>query len=75
MPNHDLFQAQIATTLDDLLQRRNEAFPAIKPETLGALELHIQKALEAFRLDQFGEDGALAFAGECNFLVRPSMRS
>ena len=67
---HDLLHAQRAAALDDLLQRRDHGFAAIKAEALGAGEAQVAEALEAFGLHQLGEDGALALAGEGDGLVR-----
>ena len=67
---HDLLHAQRAAALDDLLQRGDHGFAAIKAEALGAGEAQIAETLEAFGLNQLGEDGALALAGEGDGLVR-----
>ena len=71
----DLLDAQRAAALDDLLERRNHRFAAVEAEALGAGEFQVAEFLEALGLDQLVEDGALAFAGEGDLLVRPSMRS
>jgi hypothetical protein len=65
---HDLFHAEIAAALDDLLQRRDQRFTAVKPEALGAGEFDVAELLEAFGLDQLVEDGAPALGGEADFL-------
>src|SRR6185437_130632 len=65
----DFLHAEIATPLDNLLQRRNQRFTAVEAEALGARELEIAELLEAFGLDQLVEDRAAALAGEADFLV------
>ena len=59
----DFLDAQLPAALDDLLKGRNHAFAAIKAETLGAGVFHVEKILEAFALNEFAENGLLAFAG------------
>jgi hypothetical protein len=71
MPQHDVLDAQRATALDDLLERRNGGLAAIKAEALGAGVLDVDELLEALGLDQLVEDRLLAFGGEGDFLVRP----
>src|SRR6266576_3659715 len=66
---HDLFDAEIAAALDDLLERRNQRLAAVEAEALGAGELGVAELLEAFGLDQLVEDRALAFAREGDLLV------
>ena len=68
--DHDFLHAEIAAALDDLLQRRDQRFAAVEAEALGAGEFDIAEFLEAFGLDQLHQDGAAAFAGETDFLVR-----
>src|SRR5829696_8219022 len=68
---HDLLHAEIAAALDDLLKRRDQRLAAVETEPLGAGVADIQELLEAFRLDELVEDGALALAGEGDLLVRP----
>src|SRR5690349_6062900 len=68
---HDLLHAEIAATLDDLLQRRDQRFSAVEAKALGAGELEVAEFLEAFSLDQLVQDRATALAGETDFLVRP----
>src|SRR5713226_4260716 len=65
----DVFDAERAAALDDLLERRDHRLGAVEAETLGAGELEIAELLEAFGLDQLVEDGALALAGEADLLV------
>ena len=65
----DLFDAERAAALDDLLQRRDHRLAAVEAEALGAGELHVAELLEAFGLDQLVEDRALALAGEGDLLV------
>ena len=67
---HDLLHAQLPAAFDDLFQRGDHRFAAIDTETLGAEKAHAGEFLEAFRLDQLVQDGALAFRGEGNLLVR-----
>src|SRR6266581_6469035 len=65
----DLFDAERAAALDDLLQRRNHRLAAVEAEALGAGELHVAELLEAVGLDELVEDRALALAAEVDFLV------
>ena len=67
----DVFDAERAAALDDLLERRDHRFAAVEAEALGAGELEVAELLEALRLDQLVEDGALALAGEADLLVGP----
>ena len=67
----DVLHAERAAALDDLLERGDHRFAAVETEALGAGEFQIAEFLEAFGLDQLGEDGALAFAREGDLLVRP----
>ena len=68
---HDLLDAERAAALDDLLQRRHHRLRPVDAEPLGTGVFDVDEFLEAFRLDQFVEDGALAFAGERDLLVGP----
>src|SRR4051812_683146 len=68
--DHDLLYAQVAAALDDLLKRRNQRFGTVQAEPLGAGEFEVAEFLEAFGFDQFHQNGAAAFAGETDFLVR-----
>ena len=65
----DLFDAERAAALDDLLQRRDHRLAAVETEALGAGELHVAELLEALGLDQLVEDRELALAGEVDLLV------
>ncbi len=56
----DLFDAELAAALDDLLQRRNHRLGAVDAEALGAGVFHLAELLERLRLDQLVEDGAPA---------------
>src|SRR5690242_9899476 len=67
--NDDLFDAERAAALDDLLQRRNHRLAAVETEALGAGEFHIAELLEAVGLDELIEDRALALASEVDLLV------
>ena len=58
----DFLHAEIAAALDDLLERRDQRLAAVEAEALGAGIFDVEEFLEAFRLDQLVEDGALAFA-------------
>src|SRR6185436_12141298 len=69
--DNDLFNAQRAAALDDLLQRGNHGFAPVEAESFRAGEFQIAEFLEAFSLDQLVEDGALALAGETDLLVGP----
>src|ERR1700742_5064234 len=66
----DFLDAEIAATLDDLLERRNQRFGAVETEALGAGELEIAEFLETFGFDELVENRAPALAGEGDFLVR-----
>src|SRR5712671_4646799 len=66
-----LSRPQCAAALDDLLERRDHRFSAVKPEALGSGEFDVAEFLEAFRFDQLVEDRALALARERDFLVGP----
>src|SRR5215831_13025975 len=68
---HDLFDAERATALDDLLERRDHRFTAVEPEPLGAGELEVTELLEAFRLNELVEDRALALTREGDLLIWP----
>ena len=68
--DHDFLHAEIAAALDDLLQRGDQRFAAVEAEALGAGELDVAELLEAFGFDQLVQDGAAAFAGEADLLVR-----
>src|SRR5262249_24690751 len=67
---HDLLDPEGAAALDDLLERRHDRFRAFDAEALGSGIFDVEELLEAFRLDEFVEDGALALAGERDLLVR-----
>ncbi len=67
---HDVLHAEIAAALDDLLERRNQRFSAIETEPLGTGEFDIAELLEALGFDELRQDGAAAFPGEADFLVR-----
>ena len=67
---HDLAHAEIAAALDDLLQRRDQRFAAIKAKALGAGEFQIAEFFKAFGFDQLHQNGAAAFAGEADLLIR-----
>lgn len=68
---HDLANPQGAAALGDLFERRDHRLPAIDAEALGAGVLDVQEVLEAFRLEQLVEDGALAGLAEIDGLPRP----
>src|SRR6185437_10975188 len=53
----------------DLLQGRDRRFGAVETEALSAGEFQVAEFFEALGLDQLVEDGALALAGERDFLV------
>src|SRR5690606_24303880 len=66
----DVLDTQSAAALDDLFERRNGRFAAIKAEALGAGIFDVEELLEAFGLDQLVEDRLLALGREGDFLVR-----
>ena len=68
---NDFLHAEIATALDDLLERRDQRFSAVEAEALGAGELEVAEFLKAFGLDQLVEDRAAPLARKTDFLVRP----
>ncbi len=61
---HDFLGAERAAALDDLLERRQHGFAAVKAEALGAGVAHVEEFLETLAFDQLLQDGALAFLGE-----------
>src|ERR1700759_5705877 len=65
----DLFDAERAAALDDLLERRDHRLAAVEAEALGAGELQVAELLEAFGFDELVEDRALALAGKVDLLV------
>ena len=67
----DLFEAELAAALDDLLERRDHRLGAVEAEALAAGVFDVEEILEALGLDQLAEDRALAFLGELDLLVRP----
>ena len=67
--DHDLFDAERAAALDDLLQRRDHRLAAVEAEPLGAGEFQVAELLEALGFDQLVKDRALALAGEVDLLV------
>src|SRR5262249_53264871 len=69
--DRDVFDAERAAALDDLLERRDHRLAAVGAEALGAGEIYGAELLQAFRLHQLVEDRALALAREADFLVGP----
>ncbi len=67
--HHDLFHAEIAAALDDLLQPRDQRLGAVEAEALGAGELHIGEFFEAIGFDELLQDRALAFRRKADLLV------
>src|SRR5882672_4583070 len=67
---NDFLHAEIATALDDLLERRNQRFSAVEAEALGAGELEVAEFLKAFGLDQLVQDRAASLARKTDLLVR-----
>src|SRR5271166_5014194 len=66
----DFAQAQLSASLDDLLERWDHRLGPVEAEAFRARVFDVEEALETFRLDELAEDGALAFPGELDFLVR-----
>src|SRR6516164_11693200 len=66
----DLLHAEIAAALDDLLQRRDQRLGTVKAKALGAGELDVAELFKTFGFNQLVEDGAAAFAGKADLLVR-----
>ena len=65
----DLFDAELAAALDDLLQRRHHRLRAVEAEALGAGVFHLAELLERLRLDQLVEDRAAPFRREADVLL------
>src|SRR5262249_3461077 len=65
----DLLDPELATALDDLLQRRHHRLGAVEAKTLRAGIFHIGELLERFCLDELVEDRLLALVGEDDVLV------
>ena len=68
-PDDDLFRAQRAAALDDLLHRRDQRLAAVKAEALGPHVFHMEELLEALGLDQLVQDRLAAFLGEADLLA------
>src|SRR6516165_5922528 len=66
----DLFQPELAASLDHLLKRRHQGLAAVKTEPLGAGVFHVEKTLKDLRLDQLLEDRLLALWREANLAFR-----
>src|ERR1700727_2335405 len=62
--DHDFLHAEIAATLDDLLERRDQRFSAVETEALGAGEFDVAEFLKTFGLNELVEDRAPALGGE-----------
>src|SRR5439155_27245552 len=67
--NDDLLDAELAATLDDLLERRHHGLGAVEAEALGTRVFHVGELLEQLGLDQLVEDRLLALDGEGDVLV------
>ena len=65
----DLFDAEIAAALDDLLERRDHRLAAFEAETLRAGVLDLQEFLEALRLDELVENRLFAERRELDPLL------
>ena len=65
----DVAHAESAAALDDLLHRRNQGFPAVEAETLGAGVLDVKEFLEFFRMHQLVEDRLASALGEGDLLA------
>ena len=72
---HDLFDAEIAAALDDLLERRDQRLAAVEAEAFGAGELGVAELLEAFGFDQLLRIARLPSRVKVISLSAPSMRS
>ncbi len=60
----DLFDAELAAALDDLLERRDHRLATVEAEALGAGVLHVGEASRTVSASiKLVEDGALALAG------------
>src|SRR5262249_13632114 len=65
----DLLDPELATALDDLLQRRHHRLGAVEAKTLRAGILYVGELLERFCLDELVEDRLLALVGEDDVLI------
>jgi len=71
MPTTIFLDAEVAATLDNLLQRRDQRFCAIQTEALGTGELDVAEFLEALRpRSACLRMARRPLAGETDFLVR-----
>ena len=68
---HDLLHAELAAALDDLLQRRDRRLGAFQAEALRAGVFLVEELLQAFRLDELGQDRLLAEVAERDLFVQP----
>src|SRR5262249_39737970 len=67
--DREVLHAESTAALDDLLQRRDHGFRAVKSKSLGASEFKIAELLEPLRLHELIENRPLALAGEGDLLV------
>ena len=65
----DLVDAKLTTAFDDLFHRRDQAFAAIKTETLGAHVFDMEEFLKTLSLNQRVQDRLTSFFGEGDFLA------
>src|SRR5262249_39356834 len=68
---HNVLDAQGATALDDLFERRNHRFAAVESKALGAGIFDVNKSLKPLRLDELIENCPLALLGKDDLLSWP----
>ncbi len=66
---HNLADAKLATTFEDLFECRHQGFATINTETLGADIFGVKIVFETFGFDQTLKDGFLATGGELRLVA------
>ena len=66
----DLLDPELAAVLDHRLERRDRAFAAVEPETLGADIFAGEEFFPLLGVNDLGEDRLLALGGELDGVVR-----
>ena len=69
--DHNIAHPKRATTLDDLLQRGDQAFPAIQAKAFGAGVFDVQKFLKPFGFNHLIQDCFAPLTGECDLFIAP----
>src|SRR6185437_11238037 len=67
----NLANAQMASALNDLLERRYHGFGTVETEAFGAGVFQIAEFLERLGFDQLPQNRPAAFGCEANVLFRP----